>query len=163
MTIPPSSDQGPKLGLSPRPLWHLSLAIAVGLHIFWPVSLPYAVALPALPRYILGSLMIAGGGFLIAGAAHVFREARKHPKPSSPRHKLLVEGPYRYSRNPMYTGGAMTMIGISLLVSSLWFLVVPLTTLVLVKYLIILPEEAYLEFHFGNEYRRYKESVRRWL
>jgi len=34
---------------------------------------------------------------------------------------------------------------------------------VLVKYLIILPEEAYLEFRFGNEYRRYKASVRRWF
>lgn len=135
----------------------------MGLHIFWPVSLPYARVLPALPRYILGSLMIAGGATLIAGAARVFREARENPKPSSPSHKLLVEGPYRYSRNPMYTGGAMTMIGISLLLSSLWFLVVPLTTLVLAKHLIILPEEAYLEFRFGNEYRRYKESVRRWF
>ena len=163
MTTRLPNEQGPKLGLSPRPLWHLSLAIAVGLHIFWPVSLPYAVVLPDFPRYILGSLMIAGGASLIAGAAHVFREARENPKPSSPSQKLLVEGPYRYSRNPMYTGGAMTMIGISLLLSSLWFLLVPLVTLVLVKYLTILPEEAHLDFRFGNEYRRYKESVRRWF
>ena len=43
------------------------------------------------------------------------------------------------------------------------FVALSLATLVIVKYLIILPEEAYLEFRFGNEYRRYKESVRRWF
>ena len=63
----------------------------------------------------------------------------------------------------MYTGAAFIRVGIALLLDSSWFLALAIVMLVVVKHLVVLPEEAYLEYRFGDKYRHYKQSVRRWL
>lgn len=148
---------------SQRPVSILTLGLAIALHVGWPVPLPYAWLLPEVSRYILGSLLTAGGVSLIAGAEYLFYRAGENPTPSSPSDKLFVKGAYRISRNPMYTGAALIRVGIALLLNSSWFLALAIVMLVVVKHLVVLPEEAYLEYRFGDKYRHYKQSVRRWL
>jgi protein-S-isoprenylcysteine O-methyltransferase Ste14 len=63
----------------------------------------------------------------------------------------------------MHTGAAMIRVGIAFLLNSSWFLALAVVMLVIVKHLVILPEDAYLEHRFGNKYRQYKQFVRRWL
>jgi protein-S-isoprenylcysteine O-methyltransferase Ste14 len=125
--------------------------------------LPYAWLLRDVLRYILGGLLSAAGLSLIAAAEYLFYRAREDPTPSSPSGQLFVKGPYRVSRNPMYTGAAMIRVGIAFLLNSSWFLALAVVMVVVVKYLVILPEEEYLEHRFGENYRQYKQSVRRWL
>jgi protein-S-isoprenylcysteine O-methyltransferase Ste14 len=125
--------------------------------------LPYGSLLPDIGRYIVGSLLTAAGVSLIAAAEHLFYRARENPTPASPSDQLFAQGVYRVSRNPMYTGAAIIRVGIALLLNSSWFLVLAVMMLVVVKYLIVLPEESYLEHRFGDKYRQHKQSVRRWL
>jgi protein-S-isoprenylcysteine O-methyltransferase Ste14 len=131
--------------------------------VWWPLPLPYAWLLHDVLRYILGGVLTVAGLSLIAAAEYLFYRAREEPTPSSPSDQLFVEGAYRISRNPMYTGAAMIRVGIAFLLNSSWFLARAVAMLVIVKYLVILPEEAYLEHRLGDEYRQYKQSVRRWL
>ena len=148
---------------SQRPLAILTLGLAIALHVWWPVPLPYGWLLPDIGRYIVGSLLTAAGVSLIAAAERLFYRARENPTPASPSDQLFAQGVYRISRNPMYTGAAIIRVGIALLLNSSWFLVLAVMMLVVVKYLIVLPEESYLEHRFGDKYRQYKQSVRRWL
>lgn len=148
---------------SQRPLAVLTLGLAIALHVWWPVPLPYGWLIPAIGRHILGSLLTAAGVSLIAAAVYLFYRARENPTPSSPSDQLFAQGVYRISRNPMYTGAAIIRVGIALFLNSSWFLALAVVMLVVVKYLVVLPEESYLEHRFGNAYRQYKQSVRRWL
>ena len=77
---------------------------------------------------------------------------------------IIVEtGPYRFTRNPIYLGMVLGLIGLAIAFNSLW----PLMTLVpfalVIRYGVIAREEAYLERKFGDVYRHYRARVRRWL
>ena len=77
--------------------------------------------------------------------------------------KVVRSGLYAYSRNPIYLGWFLLIAGIGLRNASLLVLVVAVTMLLLLYWAVIVEEEAYLEKRFGEEYLRYKMSVRRWL
>ena len=87
-----NSSQGPNLWFSQRPLAILSLGLAIALHVWWPVSLPYGWLLPDIGRYIVGGLLTVAGVSLIAAAVHPFYRSRENPTPASPSDKLFVEG-----------------------------------------------------------------------
>jgi protein-S-isoprenylcysteine O-methyltransferase Ste14 len=122
---------------------------------------PQAV-LPQAWAHLLGPL-IALLGFSALPAVLAFRRAGTPPQPWRPATALVVTGPYRYSRNPMYLGATLFYLGISLWVNSLWpLLLLPIVLWVMSKG-VIAREEAYLERLFGAEYRSYRARVRRWL
>ena len=71
--------------------------------------------------------------------------------------------PLRVTRNPMYLQMVLACMGFSVILSNAWILILtPFCALVLQRFA-ILPEEAYLERKFGDEYLEYKRRVRRWL
>jgi hypothetical protein len=99
--------------------------------------------------------------------------ASPEPAPSSPHRttlashrpvsNLVTSGPFRISRNPMYTGHALALIGAALWAGSWWpLLVTPLCMLVTYRW-VIDPEETYLTTRFGADYQRYQSQVPRWL
>jgi len=76
---------------------------------------------------------------------------------------LVTTGMYRFSRNPMYFGLLLLLVGLAIYLASLSpFIILPLFIVTLTKQQII-PEEIILEQKFGQDYRDYKQSVRRWL
>jgi protein-S-isoprenylcysteine O-methyltransferase Ste14 len=83
--------------------------------------------------------------------------------PCAADNALVIEGPYRFTRNPMYLGLLLLYLGITC-----WFgfvgplLLAPVLVWVIGVWVIV-REERYLERKFGNEYRRYQAQVRRWL
>ena len=80
-----------------------------------------------------------------------------------PQGTLITDGPYRFSRNPLYLGGNVFMFfGAALVVGSPAALVVTALHIPLVD-LFIRREEVQLERDFGEEWRSYKKRVRRWL
>src|SRR5207244_12588786 len=76
---------------------------------------------------------------------------------------IVVHGPFRFTRNPMYVSLVALYLSLTLFVNSVWPLVLLPVVIALVQRQAIAREEAYLEAKFGGEYRAYKPRVRRWL
>jgi protein-S-isoprenylcysteine O-methyltransferase Ste14 len=92
-----------------------------------------------------------------------FRRARTAILPTRPASQLVDGGPYRFTRNPMYTGLTTAYVGAAALLDSVWpLLLLPLVLAALVR-LVVRREEAYLRGAFGAEYAAYQARVRRWL
>lgn len=139
-----------------------TVLIGVGLEFLWPLDPGFALAAPA--RYWLGGAILAGS-LLVLGAWPVlmFRRTGQSPKPWKPTPEIVVRGPYRFTRNPMYLQMVLGCLGFAVLLWNLWILILtPLCAWILQRWA-ILPEEAYLEDKFGESYLAYKRRVRRWL
>jgi len=145
--------------IAPPPVLY---AVPLGLGLL----LERAIPAPLLPRTLARLL----GGSLVAGATAVeawfiltMRRAATPINPRKPVARLVTDGPFRVSRNPSYLALAALYIGIASLVNTRWPLFLLPTVLAVVQRGVIEREEQYLERKFGDEYRRYRARVRRWL
>src|SRR5437773_4203987 len=96
------------------------------------------------PARVVGWVFVAGALILLFGAAVLFRQAGTTPNPTKPTTALVVRGPYRFTRNPMYVALAALYLGLTLLVNDVWPLVLLPVGLALVQWRGIAREEAYL-------------------
>lgn len=114
---------------------------------------------------IVGGLLIPVGILIDVLSIVQFRKARTTVNPLRPEStsSLVTSGFYAHSRNPMYVGMLLCLVGITLMLRSLTPLVVlPLFVLV-VTLMQIIPEEKALDKIFGEEFQYYKQRVPRWL
>ena len=120
----------------------------------------------ALPKWVepLGWTAMAAGGVLALTCAYFFAtHGRGTPAPFDAPREFVAVGPYRYVRNPMYIGGSLVLGGFGLAERSPSILVLTLVALGLAHLFVVLVEEPSLEWKFGDSFRTYKRSVRRWL
>jgi protein-S-isoprenylcysteine O-methyltransferase Ste14 len=114
-------------------------------------------------------ILAFGGIIAVIGAVFLLKFVRKHKnsgtnvEPWKPTTALIMDGPHRYSRNPIYVAMAVVYLGIAIAASSLVAIVLLFFCLLLIRIFVIAKEEAYLEDKFGEEYLVYKEKVRRWI
>jgi protein-S-isoprenylcysteine O-methyltransferase Ste14 len=110
------------------------------------------------------ALMLAGCLISIAGVV-VFRRAHTtvHPMHPEKASALVTSGVYRLSRNPMYLGIVLALIGWCVYLANVWTLIGPLVFVVYISKFQIEPEERALSALFGLTYARYRAAVRRWL
>jgi protein-S-isoprenylcysteine O-methyltransferase Ste14 len=135
-----------------------AMGAMVLLHFFFPI---WEFGAPG--ARIVGVAIILIGFAFGFWAVFLFRRARTGVVPFSAATFLVLGGPYRYTRNPMYVGMALVLLGSAVFLASLApFLVLPLFVL-FINNRFILAEEAMLEEAFGEAYREYKAKVRRWL
>ena len=122
-----------------------------------------SVDIPA--RRILAVLFFCLGGVVAVPAVAAFRSSGTTVDPRSPEKatRLVVDGVYRYSRNPMYLGLLFLLIAWALYLSNLLAFVVLPVFVAGMNRLQIRPEEQAMERRFGDEFRAYRESVRRWI
>ena len=83
--------------------------------------------------------------------------------PMKPTTALVTDGPFRYSRNPIYVALTLLYLGVAFLVNALWILLLVVPALMVLRYGVIAREEVYLARKFGDAYRQYTTQVRRWL
>jgi len=83
--------------------------------------------------------------------------------PTQPATVLVVDGPFKYTRNPLYLSLTLLYAGIAILVNSLWTMLLLPVVLVVMRKGVVDREERYLARKFGEQYLRYKASVRRWI
>jgi protein-S-isoprenylcysteine O-methyltransferase Ste14 len=159
MTTPSSPDTSGVRVLPP--LIYIGLFL-VGYALHRPVPVRLWGDVPPFAR-LVGWSLVGAGVLLAVSAVVLFRRAGTTPNPTRPTTALVLHGPYRFTRNPMYVGLGLCYLGATLLVNSAWPLVLIPVLIALVQRWVIAPEEAYLERRFGAEYRAYRARVRRWL
>ena len=122
---------------------------------------------PAAPAVLL-PLRIAGGVLLLAGCCvvtHTYLLFSRHSTPENflPSSCVVAEGLYRYSRNPMYLGMIAILLGVAGLVGRWGGFLSPLFFFAVLHWMFVPYEEEKMQREHGQDYARYKESVRRWL
>ncbi len=145
--------------VAPPPLiYALALIAALLLQASFPLrfsrgSFLWAVAL----------LFILASGVLASSAFRALRRAGTTTSPYSPTRALVVSGPYRFSRNPMYLSLTLLYSGIAILAKLAWALIMLPALLAVVHFGVVRREEKYLAQRFGAEYLQYRARVRRWI
>ncbi len=84
------------------------------------------------------------------------------PAPFDPPRRLVIRGPYRFLRNPMYLGAGLWVLGLAMFYQSPWLVLYTAVFMVLAHATVLLYEEPTLRRTFGDEYRAYCRRVRRW-
>jgi protein-S-isoprenylcysteine O-methyltransferase Ste14 len=94
---------------------------------------------------------------------HLFTRTGQSPFPWKPTPQLILQGPYRFTRNPMYVGVTVFLIGLGLALNNLWISLFAAPALLAVHFIAVLPEERYLTEKFGDSYRSFLARVRRYI
>jgi protein-S-isoprenylcysteine O-methyltransferase Ste14 len=145
----------------PPPIFFFAcLGCGLLMEYFFPINL---ISLSSIPRVIVGSIFIVISCYFAVSAFFVFIKNKTPFDTSKSTIKIVTDGAYRFSRNPLYLSLLLLLFGVAILLSSLWlFCTVPiLYTLFLFK--AVKPEESYLSQKFGEEYLNYSAKVRRWI
>ena len=114
-------------------------------------------------RRIVSLPLIIGGLLLDGAAAGYFRRLGTAVEPWKPSTVLATNGLYRFSRNPIYLGFAITYVGLAIAMDSVFVLLLLIPCLWVVDRFVIQREERYLSARFGADYDVYRARVRRWL
>ncbi|HEY7721277.1 MAG TPA: isoprenylcysteine carboxylmethyltransferase family protein [Pedococcus sp.] len=149
---------GARVRTIPPLVFAIPLVVASLLHLVAPLPLPLSGA-----RVWLGVVLVAAAVALMAWAVAAMRRAHTTVIPWEEVSRLVTEGPFRLSRNPIYLADALAYLGVTLLVGSWWpLLVLPAVLLAMLR-LVISREEEYLAARFGADYAAYRSRVRRWV
>ena len=146
--------------MAPPPLIFLSF---LGLAALLDLLHPWLTGAPPELRQGLAAEL---GGLalpLILEAVRRFGRAGTNVKPWKPSTALVLEGPYRYTRNPMYLAMLLLYMAGGLLLDTVYWVPLLAPLLLVMNRGVIQREERYLETLFGEEYRQFKGRVRRWL
>ena len=112
----------------------------------------------------LAALLTAAGIFLAVWGRTSFAVAGTEIIPASATNKKLVtSGPFRFTRNPMYSGLILASLGIAMFPGTLPFFLVPVLLFLLCNFLFIPFEEAKMQRQFNDQYTDYLHRVRRWI
>ena len=145
--------------VAPPPLIYAG-ALALGLvaNKLYPMAF-----LPRAVSRVLGLPLIFGGLTIGLLGFREMRRAETNVDPYKPATAIVTEGPYRFTRNPLYVGMTLVYSGITALFNALPAAMLLPLALAVMRRGVIEREERYLERKFGDEYLAYKARVRRWL
>ena len=145
--------------LAPPPIIYLLAILAgAGLQALRPAPFlrPGLAAAAGIP-------LVVAALVLFVLSIREFRRAQTSVRPDRPTTTIIQTGPYRFTRNPIYLAMTLLHLGVAAWVNSLWLLLTLAFTLGVMSAGVIAREERYLERKFGEEYRRYRAAVRRWI
>jgi protein-S-isoprenylcysteine O-methyltransferase Ste14 len=140
------------------PAWFVALnALMLLLHF----ALPIAQWNVGMARWWGIPFTVAGAAMLAAALRRFARRTTLHPFERPAR--LVTDGVFRVSRNPMYTGMLLSLVGVAIMLGSLSPLVAIPIYVAVIRARFIDHEERVLEQCFDADYQRYRGRVRRWL
>ncbi len=146
-----------KITLLPPNFLFIYLITALALHSFFPIK-------DIVGSYhFLGILFIVFGLVINLWADSLFKKNKTTVKPDNTPSKLIINGPFRFSRHPMYLGFVLLLLGVAIILGSISSFVVPGIMFLTLEWKFIPLEEKNMEKCFGKKYLEYKNQVRRWL
>ena len=143
-----------------RPPILLALFLALGFLANW--LRPLGFLSPRMSA-VAGPVLTFGALGLFAWAVRTMRSVGESPPPTVPTKTIVVGGPYRYSRNPIYVAMVSLQAGVGLWANGLWFLALAAIFALIIARRVVAGEEEYLERTLGSEYASYRARVRRWI
>lgn len=149
------------VAVKPPILFLAALALGYVLTRYFPIG--PGLASPNGKALTVGLIFVIVGLVIAVFAGRRFRIAGTSVMPGEPATALVKVGMYRVTRNPMYIGFILLYFGLSIVLTSVWILLLLIPVVLILHRCVVLREEAYLEHKFGDDYRRYKENVPRWL
>lgn len=160
MTQSSSAERGARVRFPPPLIFFACILLGMGFqYAVTPAPVPVARPISAMGGVVI--LLIGLG--IIASARILFMRTGQHPAPWRPSPELILKGPYRFTRNPMYLGITLLELGLGLAVNNLWIALFAAPALLAVHFIAVLPEERYLSEKFGESYKAYLTQVRRYL
>lgn len=158
-SIRPAEPVQPLLKVKPPLVGFALIGIGVGIHF----ALPATIFPEGWIQFAVGIPLIIGG-FAFGMAANMsFHRAGTDDRFSKPTSVIVRHGIFRFTRNPMYVGMIVIVLGAMLTLNSAWSLLVLPVLFLYLQYGVIRREEEYLEQWFGDGYRDYRSKVRRWI
>jgi protein-S-isoprenylcysteine O-methyltransferase Ste14 len=148
----------PGVRVPPPALYALAVLIGYLLNRRWPLPISGGASVQALAWLLVGVCLV-----LAVSSIGNFRRSQTSIVPIRPATNLVIAGPYRFTRNPMYVGLAALTVALGLFLDSWWPIAWLIPVLLVVRAFVIAPEERYLERRFGADYVAYTQRVRRWL
>jgi len=115
------------------------------------------------PARAVGLGLGAAGIVLMIVAILTLRRHATTVRPNATASVLVMSGPYRRLRNPIYLADCLILLGLAEVTKNVWFVAASVAFALLVTWLAIVPEERHLESRFGEAYLDYKAKTRRWL
>ena len=155
-------SRGPNVLIPPPLLFLMPLLTGFLVQHFVPTAIVKGVDPERTLRFV-GWAEIAIALALNVWAVTTFNRLQTPVIPRRPARTLANEGPYKFTRNPMYLGFTVLYLGICFVANALWPLVFLPEAIALTYLLAIRLEEAYLTREFGDAYREYCSRVRRWI
>lgn len=152
------TSAGPGIRIPPPVIYLAALVIGSVLDYQWPLS-----PLLGSSRYVVGPVIAITGGLIMPPVLVRFRRSGTTIDVRKPATALIIEGPYRFSRNPIYVSLTLLYLGIGTLLNNAWILILVAPVFLVMNMWVVSREERHLEATFGEEFLRYKAEVRRWL
>jgi len=142
----------------PPTYFFLTLVLSIAVHFLLPIS-----QIVDWPYRWAGVLIIIAGSVITIWADAVFKRVKTTVKPNQIPSYLVIAGPFRFSRHPMYLGMGAVLIGVAVLLGSVTAFLGPLSLCLVLHFVFIAHEERVMRDQFGKAYEVYASRVRQWL
>jgi protein-S-isoprenylcysteine O-methyltransferase Ste14 len=140
----------------------LLATIVTGIVLDWLVPIGLLDMVSGWARITIGAILFVLGASMPVTARRAFHEAKTNIRPDKPTTAIVSSGLYAHTRNPIYQGAAIALLGLALMLGSDWILILIVPMLLVLHYGVVLREEHYLEKKFGQAYLSYKAAVPRY-
>ena len=126
---------------------------------------PLPIASEPAPGWLftVGTMLFVTGFALDIGTLLLFARRKANFLPHRAATQLITDGTFRLSRNPIYLGNTLALLGAGIAFNSLWLILAALLAAILVHHLAIVREERHLAAKFGAEWQAYAKRTPRWL
>ena len=155
LQLRPSSFPWPPL------IYLAAIALAIVAHFVYP--LPWFSSPLSDILFAAGGLVILAVVLIDVAAFKAFRRHKTTMRPDRAADHLITDGPFSFTRNPIYLGNTMLTFGVGLISGIAWFLPLALIAAFATQKLAIEREERHLYARFGKRFRDYTKRVRRWI
>ncbi|TFG74771.1 MAG: isoprenylcysteine carboxylmethyltransferase family protein [Thermodesulfobacteriales bacterium] len=147
-----------KKKIMPDGYFTILLLLSILIHYMYPI-----VNLVLYPYNLIGIILIIAGIVITLITNFALLKKKTSIKPFDTPTAFITSGPFKISRNPIYLGMTIILIGVETVLGSLSPYIFPVIFVVIINILIIPVEEKDLENKFGEKYLEYKTKVRRWI
>jgi protein-S-isoprenylcysteine O-methyltransferase Ste14 len=148
----------PGVVMRPPLLYGIAFVVVLALRWFWPMPIvDHTVA-----TWLGLALVVFAVGIAMWGR-RTMQAAGTNVDPHRPTTVIVKNGPFRFSRNPLYMALTLIFLGLSLVVNTWWGIVLLFPVLIIMHWGVVLREERYLDQKFGASYQEYRSKVRRYF